>query len=337
MIGDVPIYGDLILAPMAGYSDVPFRMVCRQMGSAMSYVPFVADETILHKPTRAGTPIDFAPEERPVAVQIVGKDQGLLVSAAQRLLPLGPDAIDLNMGCPARRVSSRGRGAGLLRDEDQAERLARGLVAAVPIPVTAKIRLGWDDETRNYLDIARRLEDSGIAAIAVHGRTRSQGYAGVADWQAIAEVKEAVKIPVLANGDVRTVADIAEIKTITNCDGILVGRGAIGNPWIFARRDLAEVSYAERIAMIGRHLGLMIDYYGNRRGVILFRKHVVKYVQELQDASTLRPHLVSRETAEELLGLLESWSPRFERTEDQVLVAVDAVACAAPSGGSCSC
>jgi tRNA-dihydrouridine synthase B len=308
-IGSVPIYGTLVLAPMAGYSDLPFRCLCRSMGSAFSYTSCVLDDAVLQWSPRTQTLADFAPAERPIAIQMLGKDEERLLEACRRIMETGPDIIDLNLGCPARHVSWRGRGAALLREPTRIARLMSRLARELPVPVTAKIRLGWDEQSRNYLEVAHILEESGAAAIAVHGRTKEQGYAGRADWLAIAEVKASVRIPVLANGDVRTVADIAAIKAATACDGVLIGRGAVGNPWIFAARDIASVSWPERQAVMRQHLAAMVDYYGERVGVILFRKHVVRYILEMGDATTLRPLLVAGETAEAVLAVLAQWSP----------------------------
>jgi len=308
-IGNVPVYGDLILAPMAGYTDLPFRVLCREMGSAMSYVPCILDEAVIHGASMTEVLLRFSPEERPVAMQLLSKDEGSLAEAGRRLSALGPDFLDINLGCPARHVSWRGRGAALLCDPRKIGGLVNRLTRAVPVPVTAKIRLGWDEESRNYLEVAHILEDSGVAAIGVHGRTKAQGFGGRADWRAIAEVKAAVKVPVLANGDVRTVADVTAIRAATGCDAVLIGRGAVGNPWIFQRRDIKDVSYAERLTVIRRHLGAMAAHYGPQLGVILFRKHALKYVQELEGAKALRQRLVTLESPEALMDLLESWEP----------------------------
>ncbi len=306
-IGSVPLYGDLILAPMVGYTDLPFRLLCREMGSAMSYIPCILDEAVIHNPKLAETSLRFDANERPVAIQLLSKDSASLAEAGRRLMAFGPDLLDLNLGCPARHVSWRGRGAALLCDPRRIGSLVASLTRAVSVPVTAKMRLGWDEDTRNYLEVARILEDNGVAAIGVHGRTKAQGFSGRADWKAIAEVKALVKVPVLANGDVRTVADIAAIRSVTGCDAVLIGRGAIGNPWIFQRRDIADVSYPERLAVIRRHLEAMVAYYGEPLGVILFRKHLIKYVQELDGAKALRQKLVTVEEPEALLRLLEDW------------------------------
>lgn len=308
-IGPVTLRGDLILAPMVGYTDLPFRLLCREMGSAMSYIPCVLDEAVIHNPRPIQSWLHFNAEERPVAIQLLSKDEQSLAEAGRRLMALGPDLIDLNLGCPARHVSWRGRGAALLRDPRRIGSLVASLTRAVSVPVTAKMRLGWDDASRNYLEVAHILEDNGIAAISVHGRTKVQGFSGHADWQAIAEVKARVRVPVLANGDVRNVADIAAIRAMTGCDAVLIGRGAIGNPWIFQRRDIAEVSYQERLEVICRHLDAMVAYYGEPLGVILFRKHLIKYVQVLEGAKALRQQLVSLETPEAVWRTLENWKP----------------------------
>jgi tRNA-dihydrouridine synthase B len=307
MIGSVPIYGDLILAPMVGVTDLPFRCLCRELGSALSYTPCVLDEAILVQSARTLQMAEFATQEEPVAVQLLGREEDPLLAAALVIQECGPQIIDLNLGCPARHVSWRGRGAALLREPQRIARLMTRLARALAVPVTAKIRLGWDDASRNYLEVAHILEDSGAAAIAVHGRTKEQGYSGQADWQAIAEVRRAVHIPVLANGDVRAVEDIAAIKAATGCNAVLIGRAAIGNPWIFARRNAADVPFSERLVMIRRHLTAMTDYYGPRIGVLLFRAHVLKYVSAIPGAHRMRPLLGASKTAAELLGLLETW------------------------------
>jgi nifR3 family TIM-barrel protein len=308
-IGDIPIYGDTILAPLAGFSDLPFRAICREMGSAISYSACITDLAVVHGGPRTAQLADFDDAERPVALQLLGAGEKELLAAADQLLAQRPDIIDLNLGCPARRVVAGGRGSALLRNPPLIGRLMRRLVDALPVPVTAKIRLGWDEASRNYMDVARILEQSGAALIAVHGRTRAQQYGGRADWSAIAEVKRAVSVPVVANGDVRTVQDIDAIKEATGCEAVMIGRGAIGNPWIMARRPIGQVGWAERLATIRRHALWMADYNGERLGVVLFRKHIVRYIQGLPGASQMRPPLLACETVGELFAVLEAWSP----------------------------
>jgi tRNA-dihydrouridine synthase B len=306
-IGKVPLYGDLMLAPMAGYSDQPFRLICRNLGSAASIIPCILDDGLLYDSQRTAELLRTTPEERPLAIQILSKDEERLARAARSLIALQPDWVDLNLGCPAKHIAGRGRGAALLCKPQLIERLVRRLVADLPCPVTAKIRLGWDADSRNYREIALRLQDAGVAAIAVHGRTASQGFSGQADWSAIAEVRQLVQVPVLANGDVRTPEDIEAIKRATGCDVVLIGRGAIGNPWIFSRRQPANVSWEERVSMIHHHLAEMADHYGQRNGVRLFRKHLIHYIQGFHGASALRPQLVAAETTEEVMEVLTNW------------------------------
>jgi len=306
-IGDVPICGDLILAPMAGFSDQPFRRICREMGSAVSYTPCVVDRAVLAESPNASPTYAFHESERPVAIQLLSRDPNLLVAAAQRLMAFQPDLIDLNLGCPSRRITGGGRGAALLKHPSRVGRMVSMLVQAVPIPVTAKMRLGWDDSSRNHLEIARILEDTGARAIAVHGRTKAQAYAGQADWDAIAAIKASVKVPVIANGDVRSVADIVRIAAHTACDAVMIGRGALGNPWLFARRDRGSVPLHERLSVMERHLRAMAAFYGDRRGTICFRKHLVKYMRGLPGAAHMRAELMVIETPDDLLAALRAW------------------------------
>jgi nifR3 family TIM-barrel protein len=311
-VRDVPVYGDLILSPMAGFSDKPFRQICREYGSAMSYTEFVPAEAIMFGVKKTLRMLEFDPAERPVVFQFFGSDEDKLVEAAKQLESFGPDIVDLNMGCSVKNVSGRGAGAGLLRDPAKIGRIFARLTRAVSVPVTGKIRLGWDDDSRNYREVAHVLDDSGASLIAVHGRTKMQRYQGQADWDAIAEVKQTVNIPVVGNGDVRTVADIERIKRHTGCDAVMIGRAAIGNPWIFQRRDRAEVGFADQAAIVRRHLALMLDFYGRERGLILFRKHVVKYVKYVHGASDLHLRMVTCEEADQFIDLIAEWEARGE-------------------------
>jgi len=294
-VRDVPVYGDLMLAPMDGYSDLPFRALCAEFGSAMSYTEFVSVDGL----SRRGEPdeitarkLQFDAREYPKVIQIYGHDEERLVESARRLQDLSPDIIDLNLGCYVRKIAERGAGSGMLREPGKIARVFARLTRALHVPVTAKIRLGWDERTRNYLEVAHILEENGASLIAVHARTKAQGYTGSADWNAIAEIKQAVKIPVIGNGDVKTVADIARIKAQTGCDGVMIGRAAIGNPWIFARQDREQIPPAERIALMRRHLARHLEFYGARAGLILFRKHAYRYVQGGRGAAALRHALM---------------------------------------------
>lgn len=306
-VGDIPIYGDLILSPMAGFSDKPYRWICREYGSAMSYTEFVSIDGILHGNEQTRRMLDYHPAERPVVFQIFGHDVTKFVEAARCIEQLGPDIIDINMGCSVNKVSNRGSGAALLKEPAKIGRIFSQITQAVSIPVTGKIRLGWDDNSLNYLEVANVLADNGAALIAVHGRTKAQAYNGVANWEAIAEIKQAVQIPVIGNGDVKTVADIERIKQQTQCDGVMIARAAIGNPWIFQRKDLPEITLTEKANLIYRHLDLMLDFYGPERGLILFRKHVVKYVRGLAHSKSVKQQLITCTTPAEFVALMQQY------------------------------
>ncbi|NOY98648.1 MAG: tRNA-dihydrouridine synthase family protein [Chloroflexi bacterium] len=303
-VRDIPVYGDALLSPMIGFSDLPFRSLCRELGSAMSYTEFVRAESIIRKNEHYAKKLSYRESERPVVFQIFGDDPRLLLEAALRAQELGPDILDVNMGCPAKAVVNRGAGVGLMRTPVKAARIFKKLSAALEVPVTGKIRLGWDD-CRSYKLIARIVEENGGALIAVHGRTKEQGYGGRADWDAIAEVRAAVGIPVIGNGDVKTVADIQRMKSHTGCEAVMIGRAAIGNPWIFAGIDRELVTLDQVRRMMSRHLERNLAFYGPRLGLELFRKHAVQYVAPYRLSREMRRKLLTRETAAGFMAVLD--------------------------------
>ena len=322
LVRDVPVCGRAVLAPMDGYSDLPFRLICRELGSAMSYTEFTnVDELQSRKPTvKAWQKLRFAPSERPMTFQIYGHDEDRLVETAIRLQEYGPDIIDINMGCYVKSISERGAGSGMLCQPDKIGRVFARLSHGLSVPVTGKIRLGWDENSRNYLTIARILEDNGASLIAVHGRTRAQAYKGAADWDAIAEIKRAVRVPVIGNGDVHTVADVDRLRAHTGCDAVMIGRAAIGNPWIFAGLDREQVTLQEKSALMRRHLALNLDFYGPQTGLLLFRKHAARYIQGLPGEALLRePLLTANSVAEFDARIDELLRPTFH---DQVLSSI---------------
>jgi tRNA-dihydrouridine synthase B len=296
-VGDVPVYGDLLLSPMDGFSDLPFRSICRKLGSAMSYTEFINALDVLNGHPRLEDKLAFLPEERPVVFQIFDNQPERLLEAALVLQERQPDVIDINMGCSARSVSGRGAGAGLLREPGKIARIFSLLSRALEVPISGKIRLGWDDTSRNYLEVARAVEENGGALLAVHARTRQQGYGGQADWEAIAEIKQALSIPVIGNGDVRSPKDILSLKALSGCDGVMIGRGAVGNPWIFTRLPRQAVLPGQVRLVILDHLDRMMSVYGEARGLMLFRKHARLY---------LKPYALDRETLQELLTTTDS-------------------------------
>ncbi|MGD0877532.1 MAG: tRNA-dihydrouridine synthase family protein [Anaerolineales bacterium] len=303
-VGTVPVYGDAILAPMDGFSDWPFRSLCSALGSAMSYTEFVRAEFIVRAFDHMLTRFTYEEPERPVVFQIYGDDPDEIVKAALRIQDLSPDIIDINMGCPSKTVANRGAGVGLMRTPLKVARIFRKLSASLDVPVTGKIRLGWDEQ-RNYRLIARIVEENGGAAIAVHGRTKEQGYRGQADWDAIAEVKAAVRIPVIGNGDVKSAADINRLKQYTGCEAVMIGRAAVGNPWIFSRLERAQVTPEMVHQMVCQHLERNVAFYGPHKGLILFRKHAMQYLKLQRLPRAVRTEILLQLTPQDFLFQLE--------------------------------
>jgi nifR3 family TIM-barrel protein len=273
----VPVYGDALLAPMDGYSDWPFRSLCRDLGSAMSYTEFVHAEKILSKSKQPLKKLYFEVAERPVTFQLYGDNPDRIVEAALRVQDWGPDIIDINMGCPAKSVSNRGAGVGMMKSPLKIARTFKKLTAKLKVPVTGKIRLGWE-RNQNYKLIARIVEECGGSLIALHGRTKEQAYSGKANWDAIAEVKATAKIPVIGNGDVKRVEDIEKMKLHTGCDAVMIGRATLANPWIFSRLDREQVTSEQVRETIRKHLAKSIEFYGDEDGQRLFRKYAVQYL-----------------------------------------------------------
>jgi nifR3 family TIM-barrel protein len=271
----------------------------------MSYTEFVRAVDVLEGKASVFKKLIYDESERPVAFQIYGNDPNQIVEAALRIRSLGPDTIDLNMGCPEKKVANRGAGVGMMRTPLKIARTIRKLVKALDIPVTGKMRIGWED-CKTYKLVARIVEEEGGALIAIHGRTKEQGYRGCADWDAIAEVKAAVKIPVIGNGDVRTVADIKRIQDYTGCDAVMIGRGAIANPWIFSDRDRDEVTPEEVRQFMREHLKRNIEFYGEEDGQRLFRKYVAQYLMLKRHLTREeRREVLSTHPPEKFLGVLD--------------------------------
>jgi nifR3 family TIM-barrel protein len=307
-VGPVPVYGDAILAPMAGYSDVPYRALCRAYGSAMNYTEFVPVEGLIgrKRDNRFWRRLDKKRGEFPIVFQIFGNDAATILDAALRIQELGPDIIDVNMGCSTRRVSGRGAGVGMMPQPELVAETFSLLSSNLQVPVTGKIRLGWDDDQQNFAQIARIMEDNGAALIAMHARTKRQKYGGRADWDAIGELRSAVSVPVIGNGDVLTPEDIDLLKERTGCDAVMIGRAAIGNPWIFARRRKDDLARQEILDGVRLHASEMVDYYGEKHGLTLFRKHLKQYLEGMPGVETHLPELLSCTELEELNRLLAS-------------------------------
>jgi nifR3 family TIM-barrel protein len=303
LVRDIPIYGDTVLAPMDGYSDWPFRSICRALGSAMSYTEFVKVEKVLSRSKEPAKRLYYEEVERPITFQIYGDDPDLILKAALIVEKLNPDIIDINMGCPAKSIADRGAGVGMMPTPLKIARTFRKLTSALKVPVTGKLRLGWDGN-KNYKLIARVVEESGGSLIAIHGRTKEQRYSGNADWDAIAEVKSLVTIPVIGSGDVRTVADIRRIRQHTNCDAVMVGRGAIANPWIFAGYDREQVPPELLHQTVREHLHKSVQFYGEEDGQRLFRKYAVQYLLLRTLDREARKEILKERPAGEFLEML---------------------------------
>ena len=276
--GNISVHGNLILAPMDGISDQPFRWICRSMGSAVTYTEFI---NVLDVPMNLDyieKRTCFSNSERPVGFQLYGIDPDKILLAAQVLTEKGPDFFDINLGCSVRRVAGRGAGAGLLKEPKSVENIITRLVKHIKVPITAKIRLGWNQENLNYQELSRIIEGSGAAMIAVHARARDQSWQESANWNAIREIKETVQIPVIGNGDVQSQKDIRNMIKQTGCDGVMIGRAAIGNPWIFSDRSKVSLPAEQIINTVKIHWLLMIALYGPNKTSSFFKKHLKAYL-----------------------------------------------------------
>lgn len=297
-IGKVGIDNPSVLAPMAGVTDLAFRLLAKEMGCGLVVSEMVSAKGLLYENCRTKDLIRIDPRERPTAIQLFGSVPAELAEAARRVEASGADIIDFNMGCPTHKIVRNGEGSALLRFPDLAATILKEMVAAVDIPVTVKIRAGWDAGSINAVEIARRAEQAGVSAIAVHARTREQFYAGKADWNIIREVKQAVKVPVIGNGDVRTVQDAERLLQETGCDGVMVGRAACGNVWIFRQiatylkegRLTPSPSFAEKAATLLRHLDMLTELKGTHIAIREMRRHAVCYVKGLPKSAELRTH-----------------------------------------------
>jgi len=291
-IGDLPIHGDLILAPMDGITDQPFRGICKRLGSAISVTEFINTLDVLTDHPRYHHRMAYKPFHRPLSLQLLGDCAEQIVAAAVQLVPeVQPDLIDINLGCQSKNVTARGAGAALMKTPEKIATIFQLMTAHFEIPITGKIRLGWDEDHLNYLEVARIIQENGGAMVAVHGRTRKQAYRGKARWEPIREIKAALQIPVVGNGDVQSVEDIETFKKVTGCDAVMIGRAAVGNPWIFSRIAREDVPSDQVYQVIKEHLNAMLGFYGER-GVITFRKYLKAY---------LKPYTIPQELLQTLL------------------------------------
>ncbi|HML32816.1 MULTISPECIES: tRNA dihydrouridine synthase DusB [Sporomusa] len=296
-IGKLKLANPVILAPMAGVTDLPFRLLAKEMGCGLVYSEMVSDKGLIYDNVHTKKLLAIDERERPVALQIFGSEPDSMGQAATIVANAGADIIDINMGCPTNKIVRNGEGSALMLSPDLAYRIIAAVVtAAGDVPVTVKFRKGWDDKSVNAVEIAKLAEQAGAAAVSVHGRTREQFYSGQADWKIIREVKQAVGIPVIGNGDVRTPHDAKRLLTETGCDGIMVGRGAQGNPWIFRQiihylatgEILLPPGLDERIDMLLRHLDMLVEHKGEYVGIREMRSHAAWYTKGLHKSAELR-------------------------------------------------
>jgi nifR3 family TIM-barrel protein len=314
----------LILAPMEDVTDPPFRVLCREKGADWVFSEFISADGLIRDAAKSLVKLDIYPGERPVSIQIFGAHIEAMVEAARMVEQVQPDFIDLNFGCPVRKVAAKGAGAGMLQNIPKMVEMTRQVVNAVKVPVTVKTRLGWDENTKNITDTAERLQDVGIAALAIHGRTRSQFYTGVADWTLIGEVKNNPRmvIPIIGNGDIKDPASALNAITYYGVDGLMIGRAAIGNPWIFQHirhyletgETMQHPSVAERALLCKRHLEMSVQWKGERTAVLEMRKHYCTYFRGLQNFKPFRMQLVSVYKAEEVYDIIE----RIMKTDFEV-------------------
>lgn len=312
-IGNVELENNVILAPMAGVTDLPFRLLCKEQGAALVCTEMVSAKAILYNNKNTKALLEMHPDEAPVSLQLFGSDPVIMSEMAKRIEDLPFSILDINMGCPVPKVVNNGEGSALMKNPKLAGEIVSAAAKAIKKPVTVKIRSGFDKDHINAVEMAKIMEDSGAAAIAVHGRTREQFYSGEADWDIIARIKEAVSIPVIGNGDVTDCESADELFKQTGCDGIMIGRAARGNPWIFrqvtAYLEDGTISppptSEERKAMILRHGRLQLEYKGEYTGVREMRKHVSWYTAGMPHSAQLRQRVNAVEKFSELVELIE--------------------------------
>ncbi|HHU70467.1 MAG TPA: tRNA dihydrouridine synthase DusB [Clostridiales bacterium] len=316
-IGNVKIKGNLFLGPMAGVTDLPFRVLCKEQGAALVFTEMVSAKGILYNNKNTDSLLEIAEEERPAALQLFGSDPDILADMAKRIEGRNFDILDINMGCPVPKVVKNGEGSALMKEPELVGKIVNKVSKAINKPVTVKIRMGFNLDSINAVEIAKIAEDNGAAAVTVHGRTREQYYKGKANWDIIGQVKEVVSIPVIGSGDVQTPMDARRMLEQTGCDGIMIARGARGNPWIFAQINeflnngttLPKPDIDEVKRTILRHGRLSIQFKGEYTGIREMRKHIAWYTAGYPQSARLRNKTNEIETIEDLEKLLEEFAP----------------------------
>lgn len=312
-IGNVTLENNLILAPMAGVTDLPFRLLCKEQGAGLLCMEMVSAKAILYKNRNTEELLTIDKRENPVSLQLFGSDPDIMSEIAKQIEDRPFDILDINMGCPVPKVVNNGDGSALMKNPKLAGEIIEKTARAIKKPVTVKIRKGFDEEHVNAVEMAHIAQESGAAAVAVHGRTRSQFYSGKADWDIIRQVKEAVSIPVIGYGDILTAADVIAMQKQTGCDGFMIARGAEGNPWIFAQilhyfktgEELPKPAFEEVTQMLLRHARMQLEFKGEYTGIREIRKHATWYTAGYRNSSKLRGRINEVETYEQLEALFQ--------------------------------
>ena len=322
-LGDFP----LLLAPMEDVSDPPFRALCKKNGADLMYTEFISSEGLIRDAEKSVQKLDIYDSERPIGIQIFGDNIESMKKAASISEEAKPEILDINYGCPVKKVACRGAGAGILLDLDKMQKMTAEIVKQVDIPVTVKTRLGWDDNSIKIVEVAKRLQDVGIQALTIHGRTRKQMYKGEANWDYIAEVKNNpnITIPIFGNGDINTPEKAKEYKEKYGVDGIMIGRAAIGNPWIFNQikhflnegKFLNKPDIYERISVVKKHLEFSIKWKGEKLGLIEMRRHYTNYFRAIENFKEYRMKLILSESLDYSLEVLNDISNKFSSIEER--------------------
>ncbi|MDQ2086346.1 tRNA dihydrouridine synthase DusB [Herbivorax sp. ANBcel31] len=306
-IGDINFKNNVFLAPMAGVTDMPFRVLCKEQGCGLVYTEMVSAKGLYYKDEKTKKLTFIDKSEEPCAIQIFGSDPKIMSKVTERLNESNACIIDINMGCPTPKITKNGEGSALMLQPSLVGDIVKEVSKASEKPITVKIRKGWDDTKVNAVEIAKIAEENGAKAVTVHGRTREQFYKGKADWEIIREVKKAVDVPVIGNGDVLTSEDVKNMLYQTNCDAVMVGRGAQGNPWIFKnmlKHSVNDVSYEEKVSMIIKHFNMMTEYKGEYTAIREMRKHIAWYLKGMYKSAGLKDKIFKSNSKEEIIRLL---------------------------------